>query len=159
MYWYNLRALEKEITDNKFTDKEAFYYFLAFAILGVITGSFESDSETASYIRHTKNLLILIITIWGCYAIFKANSNGDGKDFFKRFFALAWVVGFRLFLLLLLVLIPLTFIYVIISSQMEVETSLYGHVSKDLLGLLAGTAFQILFFVLLRKSFERVSNN
>lgn len=160
MYWYNLGSLEKDILENKLTDKHVFYYFLASSIISVISANFVSDYETGPYVSTTRGLVLLLITIWGCYTIFKANSSGDGKDFFKRFFALSWVVGFRCFVWLCLILfVYFSIILVIQRNEIELNTGISGHFPKGTGNFIMGTLFYIIYFQLLRNSFKRVSVN
>ena len=46
MYWINLAALERQMVDDLYTEKKAFYYFLAYFILTAITfvGNVNIDS-------------------------------------------------------------------------------------------------------------------
>lgn len=160
MYWYNLRDLEKEIVENKLTDKQAFYYLLAFSIIGVIKMYLGDGNETETYISKIEGIALLGITIWGCYLIFNTNSKGDGKDFFKRFWALSWVVGFRLFTWLFLVI----FIYLIVKfvierNEIQLTTGLSSDLSEGIGELIIGSAFYIIYYVLLRNSFKRVSTS
>ena len=38
------------------------------------------------------------ITVWGINTCYKINNDLDGKDFLKRFLAISWVIGMRIFL-------------------------------------------------------------
>lgn len=103
MYWFNLAALERQMVDDRYTEKNAFNYFLAYFILIALT--YWVDTEIDGLFR----LIIIpnvIITIWGSYAIFNNYKKHNGTDFFSRYWGLSWVISFRL----LLLFIPLAII-------------------------------------------------
>ncbi|MBS2213459.1 hypothetical protein KEM09_18765 [Carboxylicivirga mesophila] len=155
MIWFNIKELERKIIENEFTDKEGFKYFLGYSILSVIA-IYGSTSE--SFITFIELVLGVGITIWGSYSIFKANSNGDGQDFFKRYFALSWVIGFRLFIFTVLIAIPLGAIYnfVILASAQSIETETTA-LKKDFVTMILYSLLMLIYYFLLISSFRRVS--
>ncbi len=147
MIWINIKKLEKKIVKNEFSDKEGFQYFLAFSILGALSGSIGTSESAFTFIEM---LITLLITIWGSYSIFKANSSGDGQDFFKRYFALSWVIGFRLFLYVL----TLTTIYYVINQDFP---NIYNSGHSDITSLILLSIIMFAYYSLLISSFKRVS--
>lgn len=155
MIWFNIKGLEKKIIENQFSDKDAFNYFLAFSILGVLTTYL---STTQNIIAFIELLLGIIITIWGSFSIFKANSTGDGQDFFKRYFALSWVIGFRLFVFTLIIGVPLLIIFAIISydSFSSFESGAES-LTEDFVSMIITSLVLLIYYLLLTNSFKRVS--
>lgn len=151
MIWFNLKELENRIISDELTDKDGFSYFLASAILGVI----------GTYLGSQENLITLVgvivgilLTIWGSYLIFNTNQSGDGKDFFKRYFALSWVIGVRLFVFALIGTFVFMIVYMVLISP---EESTYSD-SNDLLTMVISSLFVLVYYFLLNNSFRRVSN-
>lgn len=152
MIWFNIKKTEKKLVENDFSDEEGFKYLLAFSILGVFSIFGSISVNFISFIRLFVNIAI---TIWGSYSIFKANASGDGKDFFKRYFILSWVIGFRLFLFQLIVIVFSIIIFFIISN---------GSLASDLnsligsfVSMIISSLFMLIYFLLLTNSFKRVS--
>lgn len=156
MIWFNIKKLEEKIINNDFSNDEAFKYFLGFSILGTIATYLISSSE--NIINYIELLIELGITIWGSYAIYKANSSGDGQDFFKRYFALSWVIGFRLFIYTFIVALPLSIMYytLIEDNSATIEFSAYV-LSEEFITMIITSLFVILYYFLLVKSFKRVA--
>ncbi len=156
MIWFNIKELERKIVDNEFTDQEGFKYFLAYSILGLMV-TYGSTSE--NLITFIEFLVGLAITIWGSYSIFKANSSGDGQDFFKRYFALSWVIGFRVLIIFITIALPLAIIYSVISYQ---SSDLYNSHSttlmEDVIFMVIYLLSSLVYYVLLINSFKRVSS-
>ncbi len=153
MFWLNIKELEKSIIEGKLTDEAGFKYFLANMIVLTI----------ATYTSNTENFIIslpfwanLIITIWGSQSIFKANSSGDKKDFFKRYFALSWVYSFRLGLIFLGILAILVIIVLSASESMltDFDASNPAYIGLDVIFTII---YGVLYYNLLTKSFKRVS--
>ncbi|MEM6642781.1 MAG: hypothetical protein AAF616_07355 [Bacteroidota bacterium] len=150
MIWFNLKELEQKIINDEFSDKEGFNYFLAFSILGVLT-AYVNSSE--SLITVVEAAIGIGITIWGSYSIFKTNSSGDGKDFFKRYFALSWVIGFRLFIFVLILTFVFSIIYLSLVSPEQSANSNAG----DFVTMIVSGLFAFIYYLLLNNSFRRVS--
>jgi len=155
MIWFNIKELERRIVENEFSDKQGFNYFLAFSILGVLV-TYGSTSE--NIITFIELLISVAITIWGSYSIFKANSSGDGQDFFKRYFALSWVIGFRLLVFSVIIAIPLLVIYSVISyDSIDSYSSESTTLTEDFVLMIISSLIGLVYYFLLINSFKRVS--
>lgn len=152
MIWFNLKKLENRITEENLTDKDAFHYLIGISIIGVI-GAYTNGYE--NFISFIELIVGVIITIWGLYLIFNTNKSGDGKDFFKRYFALSWVIGVRLAVFAFIALLPLAIIYYAINPDDYTATN---SISETFVFLLLGSILQIIYFMLLNNSFRRVSS-
>lgn len=150
MIWFNLKEIENRIISDELTDKEGFSYFLASAILGVIGTYFGSQESTLTFVSVIVGILL---TIWGSFLIFKTNEAGDGKDFFKRYFALSWVIGVRLFVFAFIATILYMIIYLVLFTP---EESIIKN--NDILKLIISSLIMLLYYFLLNNSFRRVSN-
>lgn len=110
MYWTNLHALEKEIVEKRYTDRQAFAYFLGSAILYTLTDFLLIEE----YSFRLKLLVIpvLCIAIIGLLSSFKFYISHGRTAFFKDYLALNWVIGWRVFGLAIFSL----FVLLILSS-------------------------------------------
>lgn len=151
MIWFNLKELERRIINDEFSDQQGFSYFLAFSIVSVLTSYLTTSYE--GLITLAEAVIAVGITIWGSIQVFKTNSAGDGKDFFKRYFALSWVVGIRLLVFALITLIPLSILYVLIVSPDESYTTM-----EDIMKVVLLAFVTFIYYYLLINSFGRVSS-
>ena len=94
MIWLNIEKLEENISNDKLSNKDGFNYVLAYFILSAISFAVGYGDMSGS-IRFIGAMINVVITIWGLNAIYKINLDIDGKDFFKRFFSIFWVIGMR----------------------------------------------------------------
>lgn len=155
MIWFNIEELEKQIVEDRFSDEEGFDYFLAVSILGALA---TYTGTSANYITYLGVFIGVLITIWGAKSIFKANSFGDGQDFFKRFFALSWVIGLRLLVIFLILALPLSLMFEIISigSITSIESSSKSN-GEELAIMIISSLFMLVYYYQLTNSFMRVS--
>jgi len=109
MIWFDVQELEKRISRNELSDKDYFNYVLANSILlAIIIATFPNFGIGG--LQYLSCITVVIITVWGMKTLYKANNTGDGQDFFKRLFAVFWVIGFKLYLLFITSLFLLGFI-------------------------------------------------
>jgi len=108
MNWTNLQEIEEKIVEKRYSDKEVFHYFLRSAILYTLSCFLLGEGYEKGY----KLVVIpaLCITIITSILSFKTYYKNGGTDFFKDYFALNWVIGFRLFFSWFLFYISIIFI-------------------------------------------------
>ncbi len=152
MTWTNLQEIEQKIVEKQYTDKEAFHYFLGTAILYTLSYFLFGEANENAY----KLVVIptLCITIFASVYSFKTYTKNGGVDFFKDYFALSWVIGWRIFTLALIsifIVIMLTsvFFHNYDFEPFRPEISPFW-ISFELV-------FHSLFYYLLYRSFKRVS--
>lgn len=150
MIWFNLQELERKIINDKLSEQEGFEYFLAFSIMGVI-GMFVNSSK--GLLTVLELAIVVGITIWGSYMIFKTNSEGDRKDFFKRYFALAWVIGFRLFIFAMIATVIISVLFITFGSSGRGTNKN----AIDFLTMIISALFGLIYYLLLNNSFKNVS--
>lgn len=154
MIWLNINELENKISENKLSEKDGFNYVMAYFILSVLSMSFVTHNESA-WIKSLNCGLIIVITIWGLNSVYKANSEIDGKDFFKRFFAINWVIGMRMLFALVVLIIILGIVMGIISLVIN-SNDMDNSMSKDLIATGFVSIFEIVYYSLVRNSFRRL---
>ena len=91
MNWTDLQEIEQKIVEKRYSDKEAFHYFLGSAILYTLS-YFLFDQE---YENGYKLVVIPALCITNITSIlsFKTYTKNGGTYFFKDYFALNWVIG------------------------------------------------------------------
>jgi len=107
IYFLNFKLLALKLRQNEISDRDAVKYLILSGIIlgGSATLPIEiSDQDIFSnYIDLIFTVLSFIIpiliNIFGIWSLFRINSTGDGKHFFKRIICLSFPVGNYLFLI------------------------------------------------------------
>ena len=154
MIWFNIKELENKISNNELSDKDGFNYVLAFFILSTIGYSISSDN-TNGWFKLATCVISVLINIWGLRTIYNVNNEMDGKDFFKRFFAINWVIGFRLFIITIIVSIIFGIIVGILSVKSNTNY-LEPNPIKDLFIMIFISMFSVICYLLIINSFRRL---
>lgn len=156
MIWLDIKKLEEKISKNELSEKDGFQYVLAFFILSALSMDISSQGEEL-WIRVLKCLLLVVVNIWGLNAAYKANTEIDGKDFSKRFFAISWVIGMRLLLGLLILVLILGIILGIIAIMNNTNDNDTGRtLIKELGSVVVVVLVEIGYYSLIRDSIRRL---
>jgi hypothetical protein len=134
MIWRNIKAVETKIANNELTDREGFQYFLVyFIIMAIPFGSMAKVESPPVWINTASYLLVIFINYWGLSKAFETNNQIDGKDFFKRFFALLCVnfinlllIVFFYFLFFIILMVVLHFVWHINLTDFKLATQIFG---------------------------------
>ena len=103
MYFWNTRALARELKARKLSQREKMKYLLACTVAGtgLIWMVFWSPQPEAQLPLILADLFVpLVIGIWGVLFCYRANRHGDNEEFFDRFICISWPVGVRFLVLL-----------------------------------------------------------
>jgi len=155
MIWFNLKKLERLLIQNKITEAISYQYLLVFLVLITLSANapetdFSHYGWEISYI-----ILELLITIVGTYLVFKVNSDGDNRDFLKRYFSLSFVNGLRL--VLFAVLIRLVFKIIMFVIPLDLWYTINDFFGEDSGEFFFDIILSIVFYMLLMASFKRVN--
>ena len=152
MNWTDLQEIVQKIVEKRYSDKEAFHYFLGSAILYTLSCFLLGEEYENGYkLVVIPALCIIIIT---SILSFKTYTKNGGTDFFKDYFALNWVIGFHLFSLGLF-FISLLFVLGPVFFHTYDFKSFTSENSPFWIGFELG--FGTIFYFLLYRSFKRVS--
>jgi hypothetical protein len=157
MIWFDIKKLEQKISNNELTEKEGFNYLLAYSIITVFALSFASN-KTNGWMMFSEFAISVLITIWGLRTTYEVNNEIDGKDFFKRFFAINWVIGMRI----LVILIPLAFLFGLFFGFFAVANNINLHEPNPQLSIVSLTfkaMFTLICYLLIINSFRRLKIN
>ena len=152
MNWTNLQEIEQNIVKKQYTNKEAFYYFLGTAI--IYTLSYFLIDQVYKGLFKLIVIPAAVITIKGSIYCFKVYSKNGGTNFFKDYFALSWVINWRLFLFGILFVLSFILFVSIVLSNIDFDPftpeKIYFNLSMEL-------CFGIPYYILIYRSFKRVS--
>lgn len=117
MYWWKIQGLKKELSQGPLSEQAFFPYLLADVIL-VMLGDISFPGEyNYTDIDLIAGLLGLVIAVLGTYYLYYWCNNGpSGENFLQRYFALGWVIGVRL---LVMVMLPAFLILFFILAARE----------------------------------------
>lgn len=153
MIWYDTKKLEKELVEGNISEKEGFNYLLTSTLISVIV-SYPSgrnyENKVLTAIELIIDILIIIITL---KTTFKINTNGDGKDYLKRYVSLSLVIFIRLVVFLI---IPIGIIVITAKILDTMDVIAYESTKDSILFGLSIVAGMIYYFML-TKSFKRVN--
>lgn len=112
MYFWNIKSLKKDISENRLSEAHVFYYILLYVGLSVasleLVGYFPAeDSNSWDYIQSGLNILIAIA---GTIAVYRANGGAAGKRFAEKYVSTGLVVLIRFLPVLIPVMVAI-FVY------------------------------------------------
>jgi hypothetical protein len=154
MIWFNLKELENKISNDELSDRDGFNYLLAFFILSTIGYSLGSGNSSG-WVKFIGLIISILINIWGLKTIYAANKEVDGKDFFKRFFAFYWVIGFRLFVIILPIAMIIGVLIGIFSVKSAPDFSGNNPII-DLIILIFVSMFSVICYLLMINSVQKI---
>ncbi len=109
MYILGIMKLRQHLARGAFDEKQAFYYYLATAILSGLTYEAVANSPGSGGVIHGVDFLDggldLLFTIGGITWCYLQNGGADGDDFLQRIVPIGWVMLWRA---LLFGLLPFT---------------------------------------------------
>lgn len=153
MIWFDIYELERGLKNGEVSDKVIFNYLLGNLILYSLVPLIANDDSSAFAMILFQVLFTIAITVIGSKKAFDANESGDSKDFFKRFLALSFVTGIRLFVFCLIIAIPIGVTFGALG--INPNSNSYSEGLFDLI-LMVGTS--IIYYYMLINSFKRVSH-
>ncbi len=155
MIWFNMKALEHKIASDRLSDKDGFNYLLAFVVVFVVAIIIGGKIEN-SWFKFSACLIHALISVWGLNASFNANMGIDGRDFFKRFFAISWIIALRLFFAAIVLIFLLLLIVGAISSEADVDLQELSPL-KDLVVVVFGLLFTVIYYLLVIGKFYELA--
>ncbi len=154
MNWFNINKLEEDISNDNLSEKDGFNYLLAYFILSTIAIVGGND-EMSWRVQLLDIVIQIIIIIWAFNAIYNINLEIDGKDFFRRFFAISWVIGMRA-VVVLLILFVIARIILRTLSENSSTLSFESNPIFDYILVIFFSLFSIIVSLLIMKSFRNL---
>ena len=103
MYFWKINKLKKDITSNKFSEKDRFIYAAIYVVLSAsfmeLMSLFPIEKPNIwDYIRPIANTLIVL---FGFSFAYVSNGGNNGTDFLGRFFSIGFVISIRFIVILI----------------------------------------------------------
>jgi hypothetical protein len=105
MYFWRIGRLKDELGRGPLGQREAFAYVVATMLLYIVTGApglWNAGPEPTTGWHWAAYVATVLLVGGGSYAAYRANGGRTGVDFAARYFALGWVLGIRLSVLMFL---------------------------------------------------------
>src|SRR6478609_2185359 len=153
MTWFDIKKLEYDLIEGNVSEIEIFNYLLASSLIFTIMPYF-SDNNTANQILTGIEFVFeVILTVVLLKSTFGINSNGDNKDYLKRFISLSLISFIRLFVFALLPVFLFVVTIEILQSMKIMEDDGIKNIFEFIMSICLGIAY----YFLLTNSFKRVS--
>ncbi len=155
MTWFDIRKLEKDLIEGNISEKEAFNYLLITMLILTIAPYLSDNDKTNTVIIMIELIFGIIITIMQLKNTFDINTNGNNKEYFKRYISLSFVSLIRLFVFGVIAILP-----ILIAIQILSTMGLITYESiEEIFELLITVSFGIAYYFMLTNSFKRVNGN
>jgi len=152
MIWFNIKELERKISSNELSDRDAYDYVLAHFIVSALT-IYACSGTGIKWVDGLNVILLVLIVIVGMNKTYKTNDEIDGKDFLKRFFAISWVVGIRLTLVAILFAVIIGIAEIIVGGKELPVSNSFNNVVR----LVLMVVVEIAYYLLIIKSLRRLT--
>jgi len=91
VYFYNMKALKVELSNNKLSEAEIIKYVIAMSIIQILHA--QAIIHSLQHGRFVLSAYLLpVIALVGVYVCYRANGGEHGKYFLNRLAAVTWVV-------------------------------------------------------------------
>ncbi len=126
MYFYDARSLAKELRNGTFSEQRAVKQMigsiLLFGLIGGTPVSIEVSGSGPAMLAFAYTIviaaLVLAVIVRGVWTTYRANAEGDGKDYFLRIAALALPVGVQMILIFVVVGLVMALLFVALVKGM-----------------------------------------
>lgn len=149
MIWLDIRKLERELSYGNVTDKQGFNYLLLTFIIWSLTPYMRVEPYLEEMLTVVEVIIAIFVTAVALKMTFDINTEGGGRDYFKRFIAISFVVMLRLFLVILAIVIPLAIIGVSLDLAEEPETT-------DFIDFILGILVLLIYYFMVVRYFRRL---
>lgn len=112
MYFWNLRALKRELVAGALGEGRVFSYFFAVLTFDTVLyylGSLLPASETTIW-TYVGAVVMAGTTLTGTYVAWRQNGGTAGRDFLGRYFPLLWVLCVRFLAVIMAIVLPVAFV-------------------------------------------------
>lgn len=109
MYFWRIDRLKSELRDREVPARDVLGYVTAFLVLWTVPQILPTGEASISGTDVALMVVLILITVGGLWAAYRANGGAEGRDFAGRLLAIGWVLGLRL-MALWMVCLPLLFI-------------------------------------------------
>lgn len=120
MYWWNIKALKKDLTRGALPGHGVFLYFFAVLVVDTLLlatwGLFPTAGDGNFWdLLYAGGYLLIVLA--GTLILYRINGGAGGRLFLERYFPLLWVVGVRF----LVFSVPLAVLWGVWRWDLEAE--------------------------------------
>jgi hypothetical protein len=152
MIWFDIKKIEKNLVDGNVSDKESMNYLLVILIFSAVGHFISANNFENKWLMLIEVIVFISILVILLRTAFNINTNGDGKDFLKRYIALSLVVKIRLIVFTFFA-VPFVIFLVMIGKLSGIGKI----ISNDILTVSFSIIINIIYYFMLRNSFRRVN--
>jgi uncharacterized membrane-anchored protein YitT (DUF2179 family) len=136
MFFWSIEALKAQLREGPLAQSHAFAYvfvgfFLVNAVFG-IPGLWNAEPTPVTLWAWVTYTVTLALFAGGTYAAYRVNGGAEGLDFVARYLALSWVLGIRLFVLVLVPLLVLVMVAFVVVALAQTDAATTTAASEDL---------------------------
>ncbi len=161
IYFFNALGLANDLKNGLVDEVRALKHLIATIILGGVGFDVPVSVEFNVTDRGTAHILINVflfiitgvVSYYGTWLTYQANTKGDGKDYFLRFAALSLPIGIQLVLPFLVIGLVIALMAMSVTSSMGV----IGIYLTEGAFYILGIAFLVTFFLRMRHYIEIAS--
>lgn len=139
MYLWNVNALVKEFQEDRISEREKMKYYLVTSVLMTL-------GQQHGLQIGVNNIVYAVVVFLGVVLCYKANSNGDNRNFIDRMVCLGFPIMIRL--------LP---IGIILFGSLATFFSHDYHRISELIGFL-GSLYTMVFYFILRHYISKTSS-
>jgi hypothetical protein len=154
MHIWDTNRLVKKIGTKSISEMEKLRYYIFTLIVFSISAEMPMwfpSGEPYNGLDFASFVTLVLTTIIGNVVVFKANR--DGSDYVSRAICLTIPIGFKLLLVLILILIPIFFVFTHLGWISETGLSIQEQVTFMGLWIL----FDVIYFSLLYRAIKQVN--
>jgi len=148
MIWFRIKRLEEKLRNDEVSDKEGLIYLIGNTLLATSALYISKHPYANELLKFADLTFAILITIAGIWISFNINEKGDGKDYFKRYQALTFVIGLRL-------LVLMTIVAIVSVIALYPSSDIY---KNDGYHLLLMVVTPCIFYYNLYKSFQKLNS-
>ena len=135
MFFWSIEALKAELREGPLAQSHAFaYVFVGFFLVNAMFGipglwNVETPVTLWAWVTY---VVTLALFAGGTNAAYRVNGGAEGLDFVARYLALSWVLGIRLFVLVLVPLLGLVMVAFVVLALAQTDAATATAASEDL---------------------------
>src|SRR5690242_21470685 len=99
MVLWKAQVLAEELREDRVSEREKLGYLLVGVVLQVLLGRASILAALRSPAALLSSVVVLLLDVVGLVLVFRANAQGDGRQFVERYICLAVPLGIRMYAL------------------------------------------------------------
>jgi hypothetical protein len=122
VYFWRIDRLKNELRAREVPARDVLGYATALLIVSTLPNFLPTGETSLTRTDVALIVVLILITVCGLWAAYRANGGAEGRDFAGRLLAIGWVLGLRL-MVLWMVSLPLLFIIALATGAVKDKAS------------------------------------